>query len=197
VVTDSSGTKTSAVFRGDIQGLRGLAVILVLIFHAFPGYLSGGFVGVDVFFVISGFLITSLLVREIENTGQLKFLHFYMRRIRRLAPAATLTLALAGIASFIWLPEVRWRDTGLEVFASAFYFENMFLYFKSLDYLAADYVASPFQHYWSLSIEEQFYVFWPAFLALTFAAGKKFGMKFRSALFITILFVTITGQCIR
>jgi peptidoglycan/LPS O-acetylase OafA/YrhL len=148
-------------FRPDIQGLRAIAVLLVLLFHVWPSALPGGYVGVDVFFVISGYLITGLLVREFEREGRISLLAFYARRIRRLLPAATLTLATVAIGSYFFLPAAMWSDLSKEVLASGLYVENLLLVSKSVDYLALQEAASPVQHYWSLSVEEQFYILWP------------------------------------
>lgn len=156
-------------FRPDIQGLRAIAVLLVLAFHVWPGALPGGYIGVDVFFVISGFLITGLLVREFERSGRISLTAFYARRIRRLLPAATLTLVAVAIGCRIWLPAAMWSDLAKEVLASGLYFENMLLVTKSVDYLALQEAASPVQHYWSLSVEEQFYILWPL---LMIGAGR-------------------------
>lgn len=156
-------------FRPDIQGLRAIAVLLVLLFHVWPTTLPGGYIGVDVFFVISGYLITGLLVREFEREGRISLLAFYARRIRRLLPAATLTLAAVAIGSYFFLPAATWSDLSKEVLASGLYVENLLLVSKSVDYLALQEAASPVQHYWSLSVEEQFYILWPL---LMIAAGS-------------------------
>lgn len=104
-------------FRGDIQGLRGIAVLLVLVFHLWPGSMPGGYVGVDVFFVISGFLITGLLRRELEETGRLSLGRFYGRRIRRLLPAATLVLLCTAVAAVVLAPVFRWREIAGDILA--------------------------------------------------------------------------------
>lgn len=153
-------------FRPDLQGLRAIAVIAVLIFHVWPKIFKGGFVGVDVFFVISGYLITSLIVGEIEKEGRLDLLRFWGRRMLRLLPAASLVLVAALIGTLFFLPRTEWINTAGHVFASALYAENWALVAQSVDYWAAAVAPSPVQHYWSLSIEEQFYVVWPPLLAL-------------------------------
>jgi len=167
-------TPSVGSFRQDIQGLRALAVVLVLVYHVFPNMLPGGYVGVDVFFVISGFLISGLLIRERETTGTVNLLVFYERRIRRLLPAATLVLVFGAVGTWLFLPQIRWIDTAFQLLASAFYVENWYLYFQATDYLRADTLPGPFQHYWSLSIEEQFYVVWPL-LILLIAGIFRFG----------------------
>ena len=160
-----SVTKGARTFRPEIQGVRAIAVIAVLIFHLWPSVLPGGYVGVDVFFVVSGFLITGLLLRQVERTGKIQVLDFYAKRIKRLLPAATLVLVAVGTCVSL-LPILRWADTANEIAASALYFENWWLAAKAVDYLAADAAPSPLQHFWSLSVEEQYYIAWPLIFLL-------------------------------
>ncbi|WP_024357429.1 acyltransferase family protein [Leucobacter chironomi] len=147
--------------RADIQALRGIAVLLVVVNHVWAMRLPGGYVGVDVFFVISGFLITAHLLGEITRSGRVSLPAFYARRARRLLPAA-LTVTLASLtASLIWLPADRWERIGREAFGASAYFLNWLLAASSVDYSAQSEAATPVQHYWSLSVEEQFYLLWP------------------------------------
>ncbi len=132
---------------------------LVLLYHLWPGVLPGGFVGVDVFFVISGFLITSHLLTSAPATGG-DLAVFWMRRVRRLLPAALLVLTVTVLAARLLAPEAVWRDTARHAISSALYVENWHLADTSVDYFA-DSPPSPLQHYWSLSVEEQYYLFWP------------------------------------
>lgn len=164
---------SSGSFRPDIQGLRAVAVFLVLIYHIWPQYLPGGYVGVDVFFVISGYLITSLLAKELERDGSISLSGFYARRVRRLLPASLLTLGLVGVATIVLLPVTSWNQNAGEIMASSLYLENWWLAFKSVDYLAIDRAPSPVQHFWSLSVEEQFYIFWPAMMIACFALTRR------------------------
>lgn len=152
-------------FRSDLQGIRGLAVLLVLFYHAQIPLFSGGFVGVDVFFVLSGFLITGIVAREIQGTGRFSLSRFYGRRIVRIVPAATVLLLFVVVASYLWLPLTRWREIATEVVGSALYFSN-WQFAASADYLNAEAAPSPIQHFWSLAIEEQYYLLWPALLLL-------------------------------
>jgi peptidoglycan/LPS O-acetylase OafA/YrhL len=160
-------------FRTDIQALRAVAVLAVVFNHLWPGWLTGGYVGVDVFFVISGFLISSHLDREIVRTGRVRLGRFYARRIRRLLPAALLVIGLCVVAAYVLLPYPRWEATAHEALASATYWENWLLAAKSVDYSAANAAASLVQHYWSLSVEEQFYLFWPLLLLLLFKVRRR------------------------
>src|SRR5690606_38960008 len=150
----------------DIEGMRAVAIGLVLVYHAGVGYVPGGFVGVDVFFVISGFLITGLLIREIEKTGRISLPTFYARRAKRLLPATGLVLVVTTILTWLTTAAVEWRSFGLDVVAAATYVVNWRLADRSVDYLAEDVGASPVQHFWSLAVEEQFYVVWPLLLVL-------------------------------
>lgn len=161
-----------AGFRLEIQGLRAVAVLLVAIYHIWPTSIPGGYVGVDVFFVISGYLITGLLLREIEREGRVSMLRFYGRRIRRLLPAATVTLLGVVVGSLFLMPEAYWRDTAIEVIASALYVQNWWLAFQAVDYLGAEVAASPVQHFWSLSVEEQYYLVWPWLLVAASMAAR-------------------------
>ena len=159
-------------FRLEIQGLRAVAVLLVAIYHIWPTSIPGGYIGVDVFFVISGYLITGLLLRELERDGRVSMLGFYGRRIRRLLPAATVTLLGVVVGSLFLMPEAYWRDTAVEVIASALYVQNWWLAFQAVDYLGAETAASPVQHFWSLSVEEQYYLVWPWLLAASSMAAR-------------------------
>lgn len=145
----------------DIQLLRAVAVAMVVLFHLWPAAVPGGFAGVDVFFVISGYLITAHLLREAVATGGIALRHFWARRIARLLPSALLVLAVTLLAAWLWLPPTQWRQTALEAAASALYFENWVLAAAAVDYFAASKAATALQHYWSLSVEEQFYLAWP------------------------------------
>src|SRR5699024_12426925 len=145
-------------FRPELQGLRALAVGLVLLYHLWPHRLSGGFVGVDVFFVVSGFLITGHLFKELSATGTISLPKFWARRVMRLLPLASTVLAVTFLAMLLFVPETVWGMNVRQILGSLFYVENWVLAADSVDYMAADNEPSLVQHYWSLSIEEQFYV---------------------------------------
>src|SRR4051794_29965404 len=164
-------------FRPDIEGLRAVAVLAVVAFHAVVPGIGGGFVGVDVFFVISGFLITGLLWREVGDSGRLRAARFYAARARRLLPAAIAVLVVtAGVATAV-VPPLQVRNVLGDAVASALYVGNYRLAVQGTDYLAANAPPSPFQHYWSLGAEEQFYLVWPGLLVLAVRLGRRVGRR--------------------
>lgn len=159
-------------FRPDIEGLRALAVLLVVVNHLF-GQPAGGFIGVDIFFVISGYLITGQLVRERTRTGWISLATFYAKRLRRIIPAATLVIAATAVASFAFWYLPRAGQAALDGLSALLWVSNWHFAGLGVDYLQASGPISPFQHYWSLSVEEQFYLFWPwLLLALPVVAAK-------------------------
>ncbi len=158
-------------FRPDIEGLRGLAVLLVVVFHAWPELLTGGFIGVDVFFVISGFLITGLLYRELGSTGHISFSGFYLRRIRRLFPAAALAVGGILVLSAWLLSPLALPRVAADGVAAALSVSNIRFALTTGDYFSAVATPSPFLHFWSLSVEEQFYLVWPALLLVVYRLG--------------------------
>ncbi|RFA16283.1 hypothetical protein B7R21_02575 [Subtercola boreus] len=171
----------SAHFLPHIQGLRAIAVLLVVIYHFWPGRLTGGYIGVDVFFVISGFLITQQLSRELERTDRIRLPTFWAKRVRRLLPAALLVLLFSAVMTLTIMPLSALAENVREILASAFYVENWALAANSVDYLAASNDASLVQHYWSLSLEEQFYLVWPILLLAASAFGVRRFAKRRAA----------------
>lgn len=190
-VAENSPTRNTAPkptgFRADIQGLRALAVGMVLLYHLWPAHFRGGFAGVDVFFVISGFLITSHLIKTPPRNWA-DVAKFWARRIRRLLPASLLVLFLVGIATFLVAPQSIWADTGRQILSAGLYVVNWDFAISSVDYLAADNAPSPVQHFWSLSVEEQFYFVWPMIIGLAFLIGTKLG---RSKLAVGLTVVAI------
>nr|WP_232070430.1 acyltransferase family protein [Mycobacterium noviomagense] len=151
-------------FRPDIEGLRAVAILAVVLFHAEVPGIGGGFTGVDVFFVISGFLITGLLWREVSTAGSVQLRRFYGARARRLLPAsATVGVAIA-IASALLLPPLLARTVFGDGITCALYVGNYRFLMEGNDYFVSVMPPSPFQHYWSLGVEEQFYLVWPALI---------------------------------
>ncbi len=166
---------------------------MVLAFHAGLPFVPGGFAGVDVFFVISGFLITGLLVREVERSGRISLLRFYARRAKRLLPAASLVLVVTGVLSWAFVPTVRWAEIGGDLVASAAYVVNWRLAGRSVDYLAEDSVASPVQHYWSLAVEEQFYIVWPLLIVLGARLVHRYRLRTRPVLGSLLVLVVLAS----
>ncbi|MFD2795584.1 acyltransferase family protein [Promicromonospora vindobonensis] len=158
--------------RADIQALRAVAVLAVVLFHLWPNRLTGGYVGVDVFFVISGFLITSHIVRDVE-AGRFSVPTFWARRMLRLLPASLLVLVVTAVGVWALAPVQHWEQWFREIAASGLYAQNWVLAADAVDYLAAENVASPVQHYWSLSAEEQFYLVWPLLIGLSLLVARR------------------------
>jgi peptidoglycan/LPS O-acetylase OafA/YrhL len=165
--------ETASPFRRDIQGLRAIAVLTVIAAHARPHLLDGGFVGVDVFFVISGFLITQQLVGEAERSGNATLAGFYSRRARRILPAATVVLIATVVASTLFVSFLHARTIVVDAMWAAGFGANLRFAQSGVDYFASDQPPSPVQHFWSLSVEEQFYLVWPlVVIGVVFLAGR-------------------------
>jgi len=183
-VTISEGTRERAASmpatregsggrRLDIQGLRAIAVLGVLLYHGhFPG-VHGGFAGVDVFFVISGFLISSQLLRSLARTGRISLADFYSRRARRILPASFAVLIATTVAGWIFLAPLQGYAVLRDAIATALYVPNYLFAVQGTDYLHETAPPSLFQHYWSLGVEEQFYLIWPLLLLVTFMLGRR------------------------
>lgn len=182
-------------FRPDIQGLRALAVVAVILDHllAWPG---GGFVGVDVFFVISGFLITSHLYREHQKHGRISFADFYRRRVRRILPIATLVLALTVGAGFALYLATRAYAITVDALWALFFAANWHFAVDGTNYWANDGIVSPLQQYWSLAVEEQYYFVWPLLIVLVLGAGSMLGWAHRSRarLLTTVLMIGVAAS---
>ncbi|MGP4031767.1 acyltransferase family protein [Pseudarthrobacter sp. 1C304] len=167
--TKSQSKKTGGL-RPDIQGLRALAVLAVIADHTFA-YPHGGFVGVDVFFVISGFLITGLLLREYEKNGRISFADFYRRRARRILPLAVLVLVATVAASWAVFNSGRAMKVTEDALWSLLFGTNWHLALIGTDYMQVGSAVSPLQHFWSLAVEEQFYVVWPWVIVIVLGTG--------------------------
>ena len=169
-------------FRPDVEGLRAVAVLLVVLYHAnLPG-LSGGFVGVDVFFVISGFVITGLLLRERAATERTSLLSFYGRRVRRILPAATLVIVATVIATYAVLGVVFGNPTAVAARWTALFLANFHFAAIGTNYLSAHQPPSPLQNFWSLAVEEQFYLVYPAIFLIVAAASRRSSVSLRARL---------------
>lgn len=153
-------------YRGDIEGLRAIAILLVIAAHAGVPWIGGGFVGVDVFFVLSGYLITALLVQEVKREGRISFAAFYARRLRRLLPALLFMVVVVSVlAALLLAPNEQIPDT-VGAASATFWASNFYFAFSHLDYFGPDARSNLFLHTWSLGVEEQFYLVWPALIAL-------------------------------
>jgi peptidoglycan/LPS O-acetylase OafA/YrhL len=175
-------------FRADIQGLRAIAVAVVVLDHAGAPFTGGGFIGVDLFFVISGFLISGHLLDGLRRTGRIDLARFYAARARRILPAALVTIAATTVASFLVVSPLRVLDIVHDAIASALYVPNILFAVRQTDYLAGT-APSPFQHFWSLGVEEQFYIVWPLLLIVAFLLGRRSHI----VLVVTIGAVTIAS----
>lgn len=176
--------------RFEIQALRAVAVLGVLLFHLWPLRLQGGYVGVDVFFVVSGYLITDHLLREFVRTGRVSLPAFWGRRARRLLPASMLVLAVTAIGVFAVVPLTRWAQFGWEIIASAFYVENWALAGQSVDYMALSNAKSPVQHFWTLGVEEQFYILWPVLFLIGSVVAARLGRRRIAGVILLIALAT-------
>ncbi|HVB52448.1 MAG TPA: acyltransferase family protein [Acidimicrobiales bacterium] len=173
--TRSSDLQPKAHFRGDIQGLRAVAVGAVILDHGkIPGF-GGGFTGVDVFFVISGFLITNLLLNDVAKFAKIRFSTFYARRAARILPAATLVIVVTAIAAVAILGVLQARSVMDDSLWAVFFAANIHFSSVGTNYFAASHATSPLLHYWSLAVEEQFYLVWPALLGLVVLFSRKKG----------------------
>ncbi len=149
--------------------------------------------GVDVFFVLSGFLITGLIVRELGATGHVSLSDFYARRARRLLPAAALALLVTALLSALILPPLRLPDVAGDIVGAAAYVSNLRFAVGATDYLGAEGAASPVLHFWSLGVEEQFYLFWPALIAVTAGAAFALGDHARGVRRVTMTLAAVLG----
>ncbi|MGA7329264.1 MAG: acyltransferase family protein [Rhodomicrobium sp.] len=167
-----AGTPPVHLYRPDIDGLRGVAVLLVLLFHAGCASVRGGFAGVDIFFVISGYLITGIVVRE-QEAGHFSFANFYARRIKRICPALFAVLACSIIAGFLLLIPGDLRSFGRSAVSAVLFYSNWHFY-TQVGYFDGPAIEKPLLHTWSLAIEEQFYLLWPiALSALYLTFGRR------------------------
>jgi peptidoglycan/LPS O-acetylase OafA/YrhL len=178
--------------RADIQGLRALAVLLVALGHAGVPFLRGGYVGVDVFFVLSGYLITGILLTEALENGRVSLARFYARRARRILPAAVLTLVTTSLAAHYLLNFVRAREVVEDTIWASLFVANTHFARQGSDYFEQGQAPSPILHFWSLSAEEQFYVVWPSILALALF-GAIFGRRRHASVGRLLVVIVVAG----
>jgi len=175
---DEAGTAPGdRKFRPDVEGLRAIAILLVVLFHAGVPRLSGGFVGVDVFFVLSGFVITGLLLREHAASGRNRLLAFYGRRSRRILPAATLVIIATVLASYKWLGFLVGDDTAHVARTASLFYGNFHFISTNTNYLGSQAPPSALQNYWSLSVEEQFYLLYPTLFIAVALIWKRVSLR--------------------
>lgn len=185
-------------YRPEIQALRAIAAMSVVVYHLWPNRLVGGYTGVDVFFVISGYLITRHLWKD-ASADKLKLSTFYLRRVRRLSPAALLVLAVTLVGVLTLVPYGQWPTFTPELAAAALFYENWILAAHSVDYLGSESAPSPVQHYWSLSVEEQFYLVWPLLILVATKAlrGRAEAVRLRAVgVLLAVAFVASLAFCV-
>lgn len=181
-------------FRGDIEGLRGVAIVLVVMAHAGVPGLGGGFVGVDIFFAISGYLITGQLLDELRSRGRIDFWAFFERRLRRLAPAMLAMIAATTVAAALLLPGFALdRQLAAAGWATA-WLSNVYFMMADFGYFESGAAENLFLHTWSLGVEEQFYLIWPAVLALSWKAGLRSCVLFVAVAALGFLFCAVAAQ---
>jgi peptidoglycan/LPS O-acetylase OafA/YrhL len=177
-------------YRPYLDGLRAVAVYLVLAFHAGLLRWEGGFIGVDVFFVLSGFLVTNLLVRDLVGNGRIGFARFYSRRVRRLLPAAMVNLVIVAVVFRAIATPVEYAAGRASIRSAALYVSNWYFIREAADYFGTAITSSPVAQYWSLSVEEQFYVVWPLLIYALFRLGRRLR---RSPLVVARVAVVVGG----
>jgi peptidoglycan/LPS O-acetylase OafA/YrhL len=180
-------------FRGDIDGLRAIAILLVVAYHAGVPGIAGGFVGVDVFFVISGYLITRNLLTETEGSGRVSLVSFWARRIRRLMPAMALVVVATLVGSLLVLPAVSMSTVATQGASASLYVSNLYFAVEARSYFGAEVQGSPFLHTWSLGVEEQFYVVWPILVAAVVWAATRRRARVRAALVAVFAVVLVVS----
>ena len=180
-------------FRPDLQGLRAVAILLVVFSHAGFEVLEGGFIGVDIFFVLSGYLITGLLLNEYESTNRVNFLRFYARRLKRLLPSLLLVIAVTLLAASMFLSSFEFIAKTRSSFYAISWLSNFYFAFTEVGYFAEMEQQDLFLHTWSLGVEEQFYLFWPA-LILVLLGLARFVNRSKQSVLILSLVVIFTGS---
>jgi peptidoglycan/LPS O-acetylase OafA/YrhL len=184
---DEAGTAPGdRKFRPDVEGLRAVAVVLVVLYHAGVPKVTGGYVGVDVFFVLSGFVITGLLLRERVSSGRTKLLAFYGRRCRRILPAATLVIIVTVLAAYHWLGFLTGNSTAQTARTASLFYANFHFISVGTNYLASQAPPSALQNYWSLSVEEQFYVVYPTLFIVAALVWSQVSLRLKLTVLLVI-----------
>jgi len=177
-------------FRADVEGLRAVAILLVVVYHLGVGVGHGGYLGLDIFFVISGFLITGQLVRELEKDGRISLLAFYARRLTRLLPAATVVVLATLVAAWHWMPAAALKAISGDAVAAATFSMNYRLAAQGTGYLGAERDPLPLEHFWSLAVVQQFYLIWPVVIlvaSLIWLRGRVNGRSIRLVLTVFLV----------
>ncbi|BDZ45067.1 hypothetical protein GCM10025866_09760 [Naasia aerilata] len=180
--------------RPEIQALRAVAILAVMTNHIVPRLAPAGYIGVDVFFVVSGYLITGLLLREHARTGRIDLRAFYLRRIRRLLPAALVALTACTVLTVAFVPRRSWPEFLGEIAASLLYVQNWFMALATIDPVRSQLDSTPVVHFWSLALEEQFYLVWPCILLLALILARvlgRAGLRTVPILAAVLLLVTV------
>ncbi|GAA0305828.1 peptidoglycan/LPS O-acetylase OafA/YrhL [Gracilibacillus halotolerans] len=178
-------------FRPELEGIRAVASLLVVVYHIWLNSVSGG---VDVFFIVSGYLITTSLLNRIQRDGKINFFEYLLGILRRLLPHAYTVIIFIVIMSMIILPKTQWLQTVKHAFSSIFYFQNWQLANQSIDYLAQNSGASPFQHFWAMSLQFQFYILWPTVLFIVIIISKKLlNLPIRKTFLVTLLLLFVSS----
>ena len=178
-------------FRPDIQGLRAIAILLVVLYHANVPGIRGGYVGVDVFFVISGYLITSQLVREVAKSGRLSLTRFYLKRVRRLLPSAVIVIVSTLCVAWVFAPPLLSKSLSVDGIFAALYTLNYRLAVEGINYQNAGAAPSAFQHFWSLGVEEQFYLFWPLLIVFAVILTRRWWRDLLPVFLLAVIVVSL------
>jgi peptidoglycan/LPS O-acetylase OafA/YrhL len=189
--SDAPATLAARRFRPDIQGLRAVAVLLVVLYHADVPGVWGGYVGVDVFFVISGYLITGQLVAEAVKAGRISLTQFYLKRVRRLLPSAVVVIVVTLLVARVFAPPLFSLSLSVDGIFAGLYVLNYRLAAEGINYQNAGAAPSAFQHFWSLGVEEQFYVFWPLLIITAMVLTRRWWRDLLPALFLTVIAVSL------
>jgi peptidoglycan/LPS O-acetylase OafA/YrhL len=180
-------------YRPQIDGLRALAIVAVLLFHLGFGWIPGGFIGVDVFFVLSGYLISGLLLTEVQESGSVRLGRFYARRARRLLPAAWVVIAFTVLVARVDASPLQYENLRRHAMSATLHVANWDWASVKRGYFATDTAPSPLIHFWSLAVEEQFYLVWPVLVLASLWIARRSGRSLCAVLAVTFLVVTVVS----